>query len=50
MTLSLITGGAGFIGSNLADQLLARVTEFALLIMNILTHMINSIGMRIPIM
>ena len=23
MTLSLITGGAGFIGSNLADQLLA---------------------------
>jgi len=44
---SLVTGGAGFIGSNLVETLLGVGHTVVLLIMRVLMHMINPIGIII---
>ena len=45
---SLVTGGAGFIGSNLVDQLLLGIGDTVeVLIMKVLMPMINLIGIAI---
>ena len=46
---SLVTGGAGFIGSNLVETLLGVGHTVVLLIMRVLMHMINPIGIIIQL-